>query len=114
MDHARLGKELLLALRIVGIRHAAVDRADRRALLLVEKPDALRALLGDNVIDVLLEGGMALPVVLPRGPALVDRRVRALGLAGAAVDALCGDHRRHGGTDYNGAGDGETTAATAS
>src|SRR5437867_12925579 len=117
VDRARLGEELLLRLGIVGVRHAAVDRAHRRALLLIEKPDALRALLGDDVIDVLLEGGMALPVVLPGNPAFVDGRVRALGLTGPAVDALGSDHRRHGvtrvsvGRDYNGLPGGETTGA---
>src|SRR5204863_4071186 len=96
VDRARRGGELLLRLGIGGVRHAAVDRAHRRALLLIEKPDALRALLGDYVIDVLMEGGMALPVVLPGGAAFVDGRVRALGLTGPAVDALGSDHRRHG------------------
>src|SRR5205814_6076571 len=96
VDRARLGEELLLRLGIVGVRHAAVDRTHRRALLLIEKPDALRALLGDDVIDVLLQGGMALPLVLPGDPAFVDGRVRALGLTGPAVDALGSDHRRHG------------------
>src|SRR5437773_8199167 len=98
MDRARLGEELRFRLGSVGVRHAAVDRAHHRAL--IEKPDALRALLRDDVrddvIDVLMQGGMALPVVLPGRPALVDGGVRALGLAGSAVDALGSDHRRHG------------------
>src|SRR5213593_4389015 len=117
VDRARLGEELPLRLGILGVRHAAVDRTHRRALLLIEKPDALRALLGDDVIDVLLQGGMALPLVLPGDPAFVDGRVRALGLTGPAVDALGSDHRRHsvspgsGWTDYNGPPDGETTGA---
>src|SRR2546426_6126075 len=60
---------------------------------------------------------MALPVVLPGRPALVDGGVGALGLAGSAVDALGGDHRRHGvirdagRADYSGLSDDETTAA---
>ena len=64
MDRVRLGEELRFRLGIVGVRHAAVDRAHHRAL--IEKPDALRALLRDDVrddvIDVLMQGGMALPV----------------------------------------------------
>src|SRR2546425_7148467 len=43
MDRARLREELLLGLGVVGVRHAAVDRTHRRALLLIEEPDALRA-----------------------------------------------------------------------
>src|SRR5437867_3519310 len=96
MDDARLGEELLLALGIIRIRDAAVDGTHGGALLLVEKADALRALLRDDVINVLLKGGLTLAVRLPRRAALVDRRVRALGLAGAAVDALGRDRRRHG------------------
>src|SRR5215813_4907962 len=95
MDGASLHEELLLGLRVVRIRNAAVDGTHGGALLLVEEADALGALLGNNVIDLLRDGRMALAVVLPRRTALVDRRVGAFRLAGAAVDALLGDHRRH-------------------
>src|SRR5690349_1934979 len=98
MDRARLREQLLLGLGVVGIRHAAVDGTHGGALLLVEKAHALRALLGNDVVNVLLEGGMALPVVPPCRAALVDGGVRALRLARPAVDALRSDHRRHGTT----------------
>src|SRR5262249_36235400 len=87
--------ELLLGLRIVGIRNAAVDGTHRGALLLIEEPDALGALLGHDEVDVLHERGMRLALVLPRLPAFIDGRVGTLGLAGPAIDALLGDHRRH-------------------
>src|SRR5262249_16905 len=102
MDGARLREQLLLGLGVVRIRHAAVHGTHRGALLLIEKAHALRALLRDDVINVLLEGGMALPVALPRRAALVDGGVRALRLARPAVDALRSDHRRHGTTSSAG------------
>src|SRR5439155_12672640 len=66
------------------------------ARLLVVEADALGALLGDDVEDVVGDRRMHRPVGrLPLDPALVDGGVRALRLAGAAVDALAGDDRRH-------------------
>src|SRR5262249_26960575 len=97
MDHLGLGDELFLGLRVVRVRHTAVHWAHCGALLLVEEANALGALLGHDVIEVLGERRVRLAVVLPRAPALVDRGVRALGLARAAIDALLGDHRGHGG-----------------
>src|SRR6266581_575377 len=80
----------------VGVRHAAVDRADRRAGLVVVEADALGALLGDDVEDVVGDGGMHGAVGgLPLHAPLIDGGVGALGLAGPAVDTLAGDHRRH-------------------
>src|SRR4029079_1573984 len=61
---------------------------------------ALRALLGHDVIDVLRDRGVRSPLVLVVGAALVDGRIRTLGLTGAAVDALLRDHRGHGGGPY--------------
>src|SRR5207245_3413694 len=53
-------------------------------------------LLGDDVEDVVGDRRMHRPVGrLPLDPALVDGGVRALRLAGTAVDALAGDDRRH-------------------
>src|SRR5581483_11596659 len=73
-------------------------RTDRRAGLVVVEPDALGALLGHDVEDLVRDRGPLRPVErIPLDAALVDRRVRALGLAGAAVDALVGDHRGHAG-----------------
>src|SRR4029453_7297298 len=97
MNHPSLGNQLVLGFGIVRVGHAAVNRADGRALLLVEEADALGALLGNDVVDVLGECRLALAAVLPLGAALVDRGIRALGLARATVDALLGDHRGHGG-----------------
>src|SRR6185369_7746225 len=84
VDHLRLRDELLLGLDVFRIGHATVHRTHRRALFLVEEPDAFRALLGNDVVDVLRQRGVR-PVVLEGGAALVDGRVRTLGLAGAAV-----------------------------
>src|SRR6266446_2995048 len=95
MNAARLGEQLVLGLRIVGVRHAAVDRTHRRTLLLVEEADALGALLRHDVVDVRGERRMRGTVAVPGHAAFVDRRVRAFGLACPAVDALRGDHGRH-------------------
>src|SRR5262245_40880349 len=97
MNDPSLGNQLFLGLGVIRVGDAAVDRADCRALFLVEEAHALGAFLGDDVIDVLRKRWLAIAAVLPLGAALVDRRVRALGLARAAVDALLGDHRGHGG-----------------
>ena len=67
-------------LDVVGIRHAAVDRADRGALLGLVEAHTLGAELRVDHEGLL---------------ALADRLVRALRLADAAVDALLGDHRGH-------------------
>src|SRR5256712_5354450 len=89
-------EEQALALRPLGAGHAAVDRADLGARLLVVEANALGALLGDDVEDVVGDRRMHRAVGrLPLDPALVDGGIRALGLAGAAVDALAGDDRRH-------------------
>src|SRR5688572_23526956 len=99
MQDPRLGDELLLALDVVGIRHAAVHGTDGGALLLIEEADALRALLRHDVVHVLRERRAAFAAAVPRSAALVDRRVGAFRLAGAAVDALLGDHGGHAGPD---------------
>src|SRR2546428_7843553 len=103
-----LGEELLLGLGVVRVRHAAVDRTDGGALLLIEEADAFGALLGHDVVDVGGQGRMSVAVAVPRHTTFVDRRVRAFGLAGSAVDAFGGDHRGHcarpprSGRDYTG------------
>ena len=61
--------------------------------------DALdTAALPLDVVDkkFMRERRVLLTPMFPLLSALVDRRVRAFRLAGAAVDALLGDHRRHG------------------
>src|SRR5687768_8396560 len=47
----RAREQNVLGLRNLGVRDAAVDGADRRTLFLVEEADALRAFLGDDVVD---------------------------------------------------------------
>src|SRR5882724_10813245 len=89
-------EEQRLALRPLGVGHAAVDRADLGARLLVVEDDALGALLGDDVEDVVGDGRMHRAIGrLPFHAALVDGGVGALRLAGPAVDAFAGDHGRH-------------------
>src|SRR3989442_5261900 len=96
MERAGALEQHRLALWQRGVGHAAVDRADLGARLLVVEADALGTLLGDDVEDVVGDRRMHRPVgCLPLDPALVDGGVRALRLAGAAVDALAGDDRRH-------------------
>ena len=65
-----------------GFDRNAGHRADLHALRLVEVADALGALARVDLVDL---------------GAHRDRLVRALGLADIAVDALVGDHQRHGG-----------------
>src|ERR1051325_7918567 len=78
----RLGArdERVLALHVVGIGHAAIDRAHRGAGFVVVKPDAFGAEQRVDDVELL---------------ALADRVVGAFGLACPAVDALACDHRRH-------------------
>ena len=66
---------------VVGIGHAAVDGAHGGTLLFVKVSDTLCAAL--RVDDVNLF-------------AFADRFVRTLRLARSTIDALFGDHRRHG------------------
>src|SRR5437867_5670380 len=107
-------EEQRLALRPLGVGHAAVDRADLGARLLVVEADALGALLGDDVEDVVGDRRMHRAVGrLPLDPALVDGGVRALGLAGAAVDAFAGDHCRHRGVLFRPAGERRKAGAAA-
>ena len=99
VQHARTIEQDLVGLRDVGVRHAAIDGTDGGARLLVVEADALGALLRDDVEDVVRQRRMHRAVRrLPLDAALVDGGVRALGLAGPAVDAFTGDHRRHRGS----------------
>ena len=96
MQHAGPIEQQLVRLGDVGVRHAAIDRADGRAGLVIVEPDALGALFRHDVEDVVRDGCVHGAVGrLPFDAALVDGGVGALRLAGAAVDALAGDHRRH-------------------
>ena len=72
--------ELAFGLRVLRIRQAAFDRTDGLASFVIVETDALRAQLGVDHVDLV---------------ALADGFIRALWLAGAAVDAVVGDVRRH-------------------
>src|SRR3954468_13741555 len=80
MELLRAREQVRFRLRIAGVGDAAVDRAHRGAGLLVVEADALGAERRVDDEDVL---------------ALADRLVRALGLAGPAIDAFLGDDGRH-------------------
>src|SRR5579885_219035 len=96
MQRPRPRQQHLVRLRPRRIRHAAVHRTHRRTRLVIVKPHALRALLRHDVEDVVRQRRVHRPVGrLPLHSPLVDGRVRTLRLAGAAVDALARDHRRH-------------------
>jgi len=70
----------LFGFEIVRIGHAAIDRADRRAGLVIMKADALRAEERVDDIDRI---------------SLANGAVRALGLAGPAVDAITSNRGGH-------------------
>ena len=96
MQDAGAREQHVVRLRDVWVRDAAVDGTDRGACLVVVKADALGALLGDDVEDLARQRRVRRPVErLPVHRALIDGRIRALGLAGPTIDALAGDHRRH-------------------
>jgi hypothetical protein len=80
MEIERALDERLLVLDVIRIRQTALDGTHRLASLVVVEADALRAELGIDDVDLL---------------ALADGLVRTLGLASAAVDAVCGDVGRH-------------------
>src|SRR5215469_2754913 len=95
MQDAGALEQHLFGFGIIGIGDTAIDGADRGALLLVEEADALGALDGRDVIDVLLQWGIGRAVEFPVGAAFINRGVRALGLACAAVDTFLGDQGGH-------------------
>ena len=85
----------VFAFWIVRVRDAAVDRTRFRARFVIEEPDALRALVANDVEDVSRDRRMLDSVQLPFDPTRVDGGVRALGLARAAVDAFVRDDGCH-------------------
>src|ERR1700687_3118635 len=95
MQHSRALDQDFLGLGDCRIGDATIDGTDRRALLLVEETNALGALVGDYIIDVLLDRRRSRAVQLPRSAALVDCGVGAFGLARAAIDAFFGNQRGH-------------------
>ena len=95
MQHFRALDQNFLGLGDCRIGDAAIDRTYRRALLLVEETYALGALVGDNIIDVLLDRRRGGAVQFPSRAALVDCGVGAFGLARAAIDAFFSYQRGH-------------------
>src|SRR5579875_1313596 len=79
----------------VWVRNAAIHRADNGTLFAVEKSDTLRALVWNDVVDVLLERRMDYSVQLPRFTALVDCVIGAFPFARSAVDTFFGDDSGH-------------------
>ena len=96
MDLFRASEEHVFGLGMVRIRDAAVDRADGGALFLIEVTDALGAFARDDVVEIIRNGVVLTAFEIILGSAGLDGGVRALGFAGAAVDAFFGDLRSHG------------------
>src|SRR5215470_11470693 len=88
-------QENFLALGNIWVGNAAVYRAHGRALFLVEEADTFGALLRSYIIDVFLDRGIGRPVEFPRRASFVNGGVWTLGFAGAAIDALFSNQRRH-------------------
>ena len=80
MQAHRAGEELILGLDVLGVGQAALDRAHSLTSFVIVEPDALGAEVRIDDVDFV---------------ALADGLVRALRLAGTAVDAVVGDVRRH-------------------
>src|ERR1700719_933883 len=95
MQHACALDQYLFGFGNVRVGDAAIDRAHRGALFLIEEADALGAFVGDDVIDVFLDRRLGRAVEFPLRAALVNRGVGALRLARAAVDAFFCYQRGH-------------------
>src|ERR1035437_9726781 len=95
MEHASALNKDLFGLGNVGVRDAAIDRANRRALFLVEEADAFGAFVGDDIVEVVLDRGRGRAVELALRAAFVNRGVRAFRLARTAVNAFFCYHRGH-------------------
>src|ERR1700723_2667176 len=95
MKHARALDQHLFGLRNVWVRNAAIDRAYGRTLFLVEEADTLGALVGDDVVDVVLDRRLVRAVEFPLRAAFVNRGVGAFRLAGTAVNAFFSYQRGH-------------------
>jgi hypothetical protein len=87
-------REDFFGLHVIWIRHAAVNRAYRRTLFLVEVSDTFRAFFRYDVVEVVRDGIMH-PVQFPLYTAGVDRRVGALRFARSTIDAFFRDHCCH-------------------
>src|SRR5580704_2192878 len=95
MEHAGALDQHFFGLGNVGVGDAAVDRAYRRTLFLIEEADALGAFVGDDIIDVFFDRGLGRAVEFPLRAALVNRGVGAFRLARTAVDAFFCYQRGH-------------------
>ena len=85
MDGLRAGGQDFLRLDVVRIRHAAVHRADRGALFLVEVADAFGAFFRNDIVEIIRQGVEHLAVKLVLHAAGIDRGVRAFRFARAAA-----------------------------
>lgn len=95
MERARTRDKRRFPLRDGEVGPTAIDRAYHRALLPAEKPNALAALVGRDVIDILPKRRMFLAVELPLLSAFVNRAVGARRHAKPAIDAIFSNQRRH-------------------
>lgn len=110
------GGEDTFFLHPFGVGYTAVYGANRSTLGLLVKANALCTLIGDDVVKLVTHGflvGIRCDGVPrfngvggvdgrsfghgPFYPAFVDSGIWAFGFAGAAVDAIVGDHDGHGG-----------------
>ena len=85
--------ESILGFGVLRVGDTAIHRAYRGALFLIEKTDALGAFVGNDVVDILLERRMMVAVQFPLGAAFINRRIRAFGFAGPAIDTFLSDYR---------------------
>jgi len=70
-------------------------RADRGARFVIVEADAFSALLRDDVKNVLGDRRVLHAIEVPLNATLINRGVRALGLARAAIDAFRSNNRCH-------------------
>src|SRR5208337_2995041 len=95
MEHASALDKDLFGLGNLGVRKAAIDRANRRALFLVEEADAFGAFVGDDIVEVVPDRGRGRAVEFPLRAAFVNRGVGAFRLARTAVNAFFCYYRSH-------------------
>jgi hypothetical protein len=87
-------REDLFGFYVIRVRHATINRADSRTLLLIEVADTLRAFLGDDIVEVVRDGIMH-SIQFPLNSAGVDCRVGAFRFARSTVNAFFRDHCCH-------------------
>lgn len=107
-------KELLFGLHMILVWYTAVHRANGGTLGLLVESLALCALIGDDIVDIVVHGFLRFACIdlasawghdgadqrgAVREPpflsTLIDRIVRALGFTGPTIDAFIRDLYRH-------------------